>query len=126
MNFPIFVLAKDCGKVFRFNSVEETQRQLEEIDVENGEYAAWDRTGTPLEMSVHKPVWLHIKPETLKPHQSQLRDVLMQYAAALGVEVKIEGTSEADFEKAFMQISAHLDSKGSFKSFLGRIMGLRK
>ena len=44
VNFPVFVLAKDCGEVSRFNSIEEMQRQLEEIDVENGEYAAWDRT----------------------------------------------------------------------------------
>jgi len=123
MNFPVFVLAKDCGEVSRFNSVEELQRQLEEIDVENDEYAAWDRTGTSLKLSVQKPVWLRIEPEALKPQQSQLRDALMQYAAALGVEVKIDGTSEADFEKAFAQISAHADSNGPSKSFLGRIIG---
>ena len=93
VNFPIFVLAKDCGEVSRFNSIEEMQRQLEEIDVENDEYTAWDRTGTPLKMSVQKPVWLRIEPEILKPHQSQLRDALIQYAATLGVEVKLEGTS---------------------------------
>jgi len=125
-NFPVFVLAKDCGEVSRFNSVEEMQRQLEEIDVENGEYAAWDRTGTPLKLSVQKPVWLRIEPEALKPEQSQLRDALMQYAAALGVAVKIEGTSEADFEKAFAQISAHLDNQGASKSILSRIIGRRK
>lgn len=126
VNFPVFVLAKDCGEVSRFNSVEEMQRQLEEIDVENGEYAAWDRTGTPLKLSVQTPVWLLIEPEALKPEQSQLRDALMQYAAALGVAVKIEGAGEADFEKAFAQISAHLDNQGASKSILSRIIGRRK
>ena len=126
MNFPVYVLAKDCGEVSRFNSVEEMQRQLEEIDVENDEYTAWDRTGTPLKLSVQEPVWLRIELETLKPQQSQLRDALMQYAAALGVEVKIEGTSEADFERAFAQIKACFDKQTASKGFLRRIIGRGK
>ena len=126
VNFPVFVLAKDCGEVLRFNSIEEMQRQLEEIDVENDEYTAWDRTGTPLKLGVQKPVWLRIEPEALQSQQSQLRDALMQYAATLGVEVKIEDTSATDFEKAFAQISMHLDNQGASKSILSRIIGRRK
>lgn len=126
VNFPVFILAKDCGEVSRFNSVEEMQRQLEEIDVENGEYAAWDRTGTPLKLSVQEAVWLRIEAEALQSQQSQLRDVLMQYAAAAGVEVEIEGANEAHFEKAFAQISAHFTNQGASKSILNRIIGRRK
>ena len=126
MNFPVFVLAKDCGEVSRFNSIEEMQRQLEEIDVQNGEYTAWDGTGTPLSLSVQNPVWLRIEPQTLKPQQGQLRDALMQHAAALGVEVKIEGASEADFESAFAQIKVHSDKQAASKGFLRRIIGRGK
>lgn len=126
VNFPVYVLAKDCGEVSRFNSIEEMQRQLEEIDVENDEYTAWDRTGTLLKLSVQKPVWLRIEPEALQSQQSQLRDALMQYAAALGVEVKIEDASATDFEKAFAQIRMHLDNQGASKSILSRIIGRRK
>jgi hypothetical protein len=122
MNFPIFVLTKDCGEVTRFNSIEELQSQLEEIDVENGEYAVWDRTGTSLKMSVQKPLWLHIEPEELKPHQSDLRDALKQYAAALGIQEKLEGISDGDFESVFAQISVHLDRKKRSRNFLRRII----
>lgn len=125
-NFPVFVLAKDCGEVSRFNSIEEMQLELEEIDVENGEYTAWDRTGSPLRLSVQKPVWLRIQPETSKPQRSQLRDALMQYAAALGVEVKMEGTSETDFESACAQIKMHSDKQAASKGVLRRIIGRRR
>lgn len=123
VNFPVFLLAKDCGEVSCFNSIEEMQHQLEEIDVENDEYTAWDRTGAPLALSVQKPVWLRIEPESSKLGQSQLRDALVKYAAVLGIEMKIEGTSEVEFESAFAQIKACLEKQTVSKGFLRRIIG---
>jgi hypothetical protein len=117
MNFPVFVLAKDCGEVLRFKSIEEMQHELEEIDIENGEYTAWDRTGTPLKLSVQKPIWLHIEAENLTVKHLQLREALMQYATAIGVEVKIESTNESDFESAFAQIKPHCNKQASKPGF---------
>lgn len=39
--FPVYVLAKDCGEVFRFENPRELN-YLEAIDVANNEYEAWD------------------------------------------------------------------------------------
>jgi hypothetical protein len=114
MNFPVFVLAKDCGEVLRFNSIEEMQHELEEIDIENGEYTAWDRAGTPLKPSVQKPIWLHIEAENLKVKHLQLREALMQYATASGIEVKIE----SDFESAFAQIKSRCNKQASKPGFV--------
>lgn len=60
--FPVYVLMKDCGDVMKFSSREAMQQDLEPTDIENGEYAAWDRNGSVLTLSVSKPksVWLKI------------------------------------------------------------------
>jgi len=47
--FPVFVKSKDSGDVNSYNSVKEMLRALEQIDVENDEYQAWDATGLPAE-----------------------------------------------------------------------------
>jgi hypothetical protein len=39
------VLAKDCGEIHRYDSIPELIRNLEAIDIENGEYEAWDAGG---------------------------------------------------------------------------------
>jgi hypothetical protein len=127
VNYPVFILAKDSGEISRFDSVEEMQRQLEKIDVENGEYVAWDRNGTSLNMSVQKPVWLRIEPAVAKLQQIPLRDALTQYGKTLGVDVEIDGTTDADFEKAFAKIRAYVDRKSASRSFkwLARISGIQ-
>ena len=43
--FPIFIRAKDSGELRKFSSVHELQRKVERIDIENGEYEAWDNDG---------------------------------------------------------------------------------
>lgn len=60
--FPVCVLEKDCRDVMEFRSRGAMQRYLEPIDIENGEYAAWDRNGNVLRLSVSKAksVWLKI------------------------------------------------------------------
>lgn len=48
IHFPLFVRAKDCGEIKKINSVYDLQREVEQIDVENGEYEAWDTEGLPV------------------------------------------------------------------------------
>ena len=43
VEFPVLVLAKDSDEVLKFGSLPAMQRYRERIDVENDEYAAWDR-----------------------------------------------------------------------------------
>jgi hypothetical protein len=48
--FPVYVLAKDCGEVMRFDAPLELN-YLEAIDVENDEYEAWDGRGRVLRLT---------------------------------------------------------------------------
>ena len=60
--FPVFVRVKDDDSVIEFPTWVAMQGYLEAIDVENGEYEAWDAQGRCLELSVGKPKseWLTI------------------------------------------------------------------
>src|SRR5438067_2387782 len=62
--FPIFILEKDSKDIARFDSIYQMQRQLEEIDIENHEYEAWDSAGASLSLQVQEPVWLQITPSS--------------------------------------------------------------
>lgn len=59
---PVYVFEKDDGSAFEFPSVMAIQQHLEAIDVENGEYEAWDASGHCLELGVGGPKsdWLKI------------------------------------------------------------------
>jgi hypothetical protein len=60
--FPIFVGGKEDGSVIEFPTQAAIQGYLEAIDVDNGEYEAWDAKGRCLELSVAKSnsEWLKI------------------------------------------------------------------
>jgi hypothetical protein len=55
---------KDDGSVYEFPTLAAMRQHLEAIDVENGEYEAWDAVGRCLELSVgvSKSEWLKIVP----------------------------------------------------------------
>jgi hypothetical protein len=61
-SFPVFVREKDDGSVIEFSTQVAMQGYLEAIDVDNGEYEAWDAKGRRLELSVAKSnsEWLKI------------------------------------------------------------------
>jgi len=100
--FPIFVLAKDCGEISEYISFEKLQRQLEEIDVENNEYEAWDKHGEPLRLFVKKmPTWLEIEP--MAESSISLRDAILAYGNSVGICLSDEEV--ADFSEALRTIS---------------------
>jgi hypothetical protein len=99
--FPVFVLVKDSGDVERFDSIDQMQRQLEEIDIENHEYDAWDSAGVPLRLQVQEPVWLAISPLGDRA-QEDLRAALLSYAKRLGVDVG--ETEGVDVSELFARI----------------------
>ena|SRR5204863_5092817 len=61
ISFPVYV-RDDADDVTLFPTFETMQGYLEAIDVENGEYEAWDVAGHVLELGVGKPKleWLKI------------------------------------------------------------------
>lgn len=62
--FPVYVRVKDDGSVMEFSTQAEIQGYLEAIDVENGEYEAWDADGRCVGLGVGKTrsEWLIIAP----------------------------------------------------------------
>jgi hypothetical protein len=59
--FPILLLEKDSGDVRRYDSLHELMVHLEAVDVEAGEYEAWDKIGIPLSLSVvQEKDWLSL------------------------------------------------------------------
>jgi len=60
--FPVFVHEKDDDSVMEFPTFTSMQGYLEAVDVDNGEYEAWDARGRRLELGVGKPKseWLKI------------------------------------------------------------------
>ena len=61
IKYPIFILSLDSGDIDVYSSFEEMEKELEQIDVENGEFAAWDNTGRIVILGVQRPTWLELK-----------------------------------------------------------------
>jgi len=123
VEFPIFVLAKDCGEVQRFDSIYELQKQLEEIDVENAEYLVWDKTGNPVSLAVQKPVWLKLE-SAVGAQQPDLKSCLEKYATAVGIDVGLKEASAQEFKRAYEQIES--EAKGRTRpGVFGRLIGRR-
>jgi len=62
--FPVYVREKDDGSLMEFPTQTAIEQHLEAIDVENGEYEAWDGTGSCLELGAGRTrrQWLRITP----------------------------------------------------------------
>lgn len=121
IHFPVFVLAKDCGEVCKFESLYEMQQQLEETDIQNGEYNAWDCDGLSLDLQVQKPVWLSIEPSSSGLQGEQLAEALKKYASDVGAEVKIMAMTAVEFKSALHQIKEHIAKPNAPKGLLRRI-----
>jgi hypothetical protein len=123
-DFPVFILAKDCGDIAKFNSLEEIQRELELIDVENGEYEAWDKNGLPLELKTQKPVWLKLQPSSSSVKLDQLKEAIISFGLRGGIDVSGEDLTALDCETLFQRLVADRKkttlNKGFFRKIIGR------
>jgi hypothetical protein len=85
--FPLFLLSKDNDELAVFNSIQDIQRELERIDVENQEYEAWDSDGLEVVLSVREPVWLNLTVRTDGRGVNELRAAVIRYASTVGVTI---------------------------------------
>jgi hypothetical protein len=82
--FPVYVLAKDCGEITEFQSLPALQGYLEaidvDIDVDNGEYDAWDPRGYRLQLSTigRKGNWLRLERTDVRLSDSEFIEVRKQ------------------------------------------------
>jgi len=120
ISFPVFVYAKDCDEIRRYDSIDELQRQLEEIDVENNEYLAWDRFGAPLKLGVQKPMWITV--EAAAPDDgASLKDCLGKYARSLGLNPTEIGSSADELAASFQQITNEAEKRRRDQGFFRRM-----
>lgn len=111
INFPLFVRAKDCGEIAKFNSIRELQAQVEKIDIENREYEAWDKNGLAVELKVQEPaVWLALEPATKYHDPEGLRQALLGFASSFGVQIPHDLPVSA-FETALEQVRAEQEKR---------------
>ena len=59
LKWPIVISAKDSGECLSINSINHAEGCIEEIDVENAEYLAWDSLGRRLGLSVERKIGNH-------------------------------------------------------------------
>jgi hypothetical protein len=108
VEFPIFVLAKDCGDILKFNSIREMERELEQIDIDNNEYEAWDKNGAPLGLSVQQPGWLRIEVSSQSSQNERLTALIKQFAARQGAgELPNLADPVALFNETAKRLSKH-------------------
>lgn len=62
INYPLYLLSKDCAEVERYPSFEDLQGYIEPIDVENREFFCWDDSETVFSLKVNENEknWLDI------------------------------------------------------------------
>jgi hypothetical protein len=106
IKFPLFVRAKDCGEIAKFDSIHTLQARVEEIDIENGEYEAWDKDGLPVELKLQKPpVWIALELSSEHQDPDQLRQALLEFGKSVGIQLP-DQLPVSGFETALGQIRA--------------------
>ena len=85
-----------------FASQEKMQSYLEEIDVENGEYQAWDREGLSVRLFViKKSAWLGLEyglgMEYASESVGSLRQAILEYGKTKGLEPDKDDFKFSDF-----------------------------
>ena len=111
--FPVFVLERDSGEVMRFDTIHQMQRQLERIDVENGEYRAWDADGRELVLKVQVPVWLVLEPR-VQSDPDDLKKALVAAARDAGFD---EPADCSEVSKLFDLVDGVRRAKGRQSRF---------
>ena len=52
--FPVFVSSRDSEEMKKYQDIEKMEHALERVDVENGEYLAWDRQSRAVKLRVRE------------------------------------------------------------------------
>jgi hypothetical protein len=107
---PVFVREKDSGKVTPYSSIAEMQNQLEQIDVANKEYEAWDAGGVPLSLTVGAPPrWLQIEAFSANPKPAELAFAIQRYADSYQVKVDLSPLDRNEFTRALQNVRGAID-----------------
>lgn len=111
IQFPIFVRAKDCGDVTKYSSVHDLQIDLEQIDVENDEYEAWDANGLRLSLGIQKPLWLNVGLRDNVPVPTELAAAISEYAHKQGLAFQTSDLVAGKYSELLDRVDGELKKK---------------
>jgi hypothetical protein len=118
---PIFVRERDSSEVTQYSSAAVMQNHIEQIDVENNEYEAWDADGIRLVLSVRAlPQWLRIEAAGGTPEPAALADAIKQYAYTAEVQADLSPLERHDFPTALRCVRTAVADKWQSKSWWER------
>src|SRR6185437_8215911 len=121
IRFPLFVRAKDSGEIYKFGSIYELQHEVEEIDIENKEYEAWDSAGIPVEMKAQKPIWLKLSAMVQGKGSNELLSAVEQFGQSVGLKFS-EPLTISSIEHAVDEARAELERQLQAKRPLRRLI----
>lgn len=114
--FPVFVLAKDCGEISIYTTLESLEKKLEPIDVENEEYEVWDAQGVRLKLYSQRPTWLKI--EGTQPDFEGLKITVLRYAETSGMKIEKDSLeSFSNLEQIIKTVNKNKIRPNFFKKF---------
>jgi hypothetical protein len=98
------VILRESGDLLRFATLDDAAREMEPIDVRNGEWTAWDVTGRVLEPTVERTrrgrgiFAITVEHVVLRPTDARdpegLADTIHQWLLALGTDAPRPATLE--------------------------------
>jgi hypothetical protein len=111
IQFPVFVRARDCGDVTKYSSVHGLQRDVEQIDVENDEYEAWDANGVRISLSIQKPLWLKVELIDDTPLPDELAAAILEYAHMQGIACERSVLIAEKYSEVLDRVESELKKK---------------
>ncbi len=104
VEFPVFVSSRDSGEMRRYQDLPEMERALERIDVQNGEYVAWDRQFRLVSLQAKEgDSWLSLS--VGNPAMPEFQSALRRFASSMGLEMEREAMSGTSAELMYEGVS---------------------
>ena len=122
IRFPIFLRAGDCGDVTKYSSIHDLQCHLEQIDVENHEYEAWDANGVRLSLSIQEPLWLKVELLDRKPQLNELAAAVSEYAHKQGLAFQSSDLLAGKYSEILDRVESEVTKK-TLASWPRRLFG---
>src|SRR6059036_790689 len=93
-SFPIFLRHKDDRQLARFDSLDELRRNLEAIDVENGEFEAWDNQAFRVKLGLLDDRRIGVESSGDRPATDEALGAFFEFADAEGVTLTLPSMGE--------------------------------
>jgi hypothetical protein len=112
IRYPIFLQDRD-NYIYMISSVKELNEELENIDIEEKEYIAWDAKGMPLKLySEQKEIKVVMLSSA--PQLEELKDAILYYVRLARPKVTfVYSGPENDMVELFKAVEEHIKA-GSF------------